>query len=119
MLFIFLNERPAKAIIRLEIVEGKSVAIWHPRLVDIVVLARCHPENFVAPGPDHGISTSSAVHIDAFRFFKKPNTHLKPEVVRGESSNWTNISSIKGVVVIKPITWMNSDLGMGSSLRKS
>ena len=66
-------------------VEAKSVTVRHPGRVDLVVFARRDAEDFVAAGPDRGVAAGAAVEIDALGFLEEPNTHLKAEVVGGQT----------------------------------
>jgi hypothetical protein len=54
--------------------------------------------DFILTSPHDNICSRATIHIDGLGFFQKPNSHLKAEIVRCESSDWADVSSIERIV---------------------
>ncbi len=78
--------------------EGEAVRIWHPLGVYFVVFAWRDAVNFVSTRPDVDVTSSAAVDIDRWCWFKEPDTHLETEILGGEGANWTEVNGVHAVV---------------------
>src|SRR5437870_10931275 len=79
----------------------QPAVIAHPGRVYGIILARLVAINLLFPRTDNNIASSGATWADALCFFKKPNAHLKTEILRCQCADRTDVDGVQRVIIVE------------------
>src|SRR5207247_2141476 len=99
------------------VVEASIIA--HPARINGVVLPGFVAVHLFLSRSDDDIATGCTTSADAFRFLKKPDAHLEPEIFGRERADRTEIHRVESVIVIESLSWVRHERAIAAPLRKT
>ena len=118
MLVSFFNEGLGEAGFALDPMEIEAVRVGHPIGIYLVVLAWSDSIDLILAAVDRDVCTGCAIGIDRLGLLHEPDPHLESEIVRGQSTYWTDVHGVERVIVREFFAGIDGEDGVAAPVGK-